>query len=207
MLEKDSDLREGFYFLGNHPALDFVNTRPALAGESVELLPDFAALVRWLRAARFLEAKAAATLIHDWGGSGRGRQVAGDARELREKLRKEVLVWGQGNSIRPAMVEELNSRMKEHPMLTRLRQSAGSLVTESSFAANRPEDLISPLAHFAADLFTRIEPGRVRQCANCVLRFHDSSKKGTRRWCSMQLCGNRHKVAAYAKRKRAAEHR
>jgi len=41
---------------------------------------------------------------------------------------------------------------------------------------------------------------RVRKYANCVLHFHDTSKKGTRRWCSMQLCGNRFKVAAYAAR-------
>ena len=30
------------------------------------------------------------------------------------------------------------------------------------------------------------------------LHFHDTSKKGTRRWCRMRLCGNRMKVAAYA---------
>jgi predicted RNA-binding Zn ribbon-like protein len=35
-----------------------------------------------------------------------------------------------------------------------------------------------------------------------VLHFQDTSKKGTRRWCSMRLCGNRHKVAAYADRQR-----
>src|SRR5438309_11915489 len=33
------------------------------------------------------------------------------------------------------------------------------------------------------------------------LHFHDISKKGTRRWCSMQLCGNRLKVAACAARR------
>src|SRR6516164_5368126 len=47
-----------------------------------------------------------------------------------------------------------------------------------------------------------VDRTRVRKCGQCVLHFLDTSKKGTRRWCSMQLCGNRLKVAAYALRKR-----
>jgi predicted RNA-binding Zn ribbon-like protein len=53
-----------------------------------------------------------------------------------------------------------------------------------------------------AQLFTTADRDRVRKCDRCVLLFQDTSKKGTRRWCSMQLCGNRLKVAAYAARKR-----
>jgi len=34
------------------------------------------------------------------------------------------------------------------------------------------------------------------------LDFYDTSKKGTRRWCSMKMCGNRAKVAAWTERHR-----
>jgi predicted RNA-binding Zn ribbon-like protein len=51
-----------------------------------------------------------------------------------------------------------------------------------------------------------VDRNRVRKCDQCVLHFHDISKKGTRRWCSMQLCGNRLKVAAYAARQRLSAH-
>ena len=44
----------------------------------------------------------------------------------------------------------------------------------------------------------RVDCGRVRKCACCVGHFFDTSEKGTHRWCSMGLCGNRLKVAAYA---------
>jgi len=39
-------------------------------------------------------------------------------------------------------------------------------------------------------------PGRIRQCDHpaCVLWFHDSTRNGTRRWCSMAVCGNRAKA-------------
>lgn len=37
---------------------------------------------------------------------------------------------------------------------------------------------------------------RIRECAadDCRLVFLDTSRPGRRRWCSMQRCGNRHKV-------------
>jgi predicted RNA-binding Zn ribbon-like protein len=56
-------------------------------------------------------------------------------------------------------------------------------------------------------LFANIDRRRVRKCDQCVLHFHDTSKKGTRRWCSMQLCGNRLKVASYAARRRMRTHK
>jgi len=54
----------------------------------------------------------------------------------------------------------------------------------------------------AASLFADLDRKRVRKCPTCVPHFFDTSKKGTRRWCSVQLCGNRLKVAAYAARHR-----
>jgi len=67
---------------------------------------------------------------------------------------------------------------------------------------SRPQLYAKPLAHSAAALFASVDRKRVRKCTRCVLHFHDTSKKGTRHWCSMQLCGNRQKVAAYAARQR-----
>ena len=44
--------------------------------------------------------------------------------------------------------------------------------------------------------------GRMRMCEgdNCYLMFYDTSRPGNRRWCSMQRCGNRHKVSTYRTR-------
>lgn len=42
-------------------------------------------------------------------------------------------------------------------------------------------------------------PDRVRACAHdaCVLRFFDTSRNGTRHWCSMAACGNRAKASRH----------
>ncbi|MBW8819319.1 MAG: CGNR zinc finger domain-containing protein [Streptomyces sp.] len=42
-------------------------------------------------------------------------------------------------------------------------------------------------------------PDRIRSCAHdlCVLHFFDTSRNGTRRWCSMATCGNRAKASRH----------
>ncbi|MFG2297135.1 CGNR zinc finger domain-containing protein [Streptomyces sp. NPDC048603] len=47
-------------------------------------------------------------------------------------------------------------------------------------------------------------PDRIRKCASetCVLHFHDVSRNGTRRWCSMAGCGNRAKASRHYARTR-----
>jgi len=202
---RESDWREGFLFLGNHLALDFVNTRPVQDGEAMELLPDFEALLRWFRAAGLLSSREAADLRQRWGQSARAQRVAEALRELRERLRKEVLSREEGAAMHRAVADELNSLMAEHPMLTRLKAGGNDSVTELWFDPRRPEDLFAPVAHSAAKLLAEADRTRVRKCGHCVLHFYDTSKKGTRRWCSMKLCGNRLKVAAYAARQRISD--
>ena len=197
-----SDWKDGFLFLGNQLALDFLNTCPVQNGEAVELLPDFDALLRWFQAADLLSSGQAAGLRRQWGSSAQAQHVVEAMRELREWLRKEVLTWERGGTLHRAAIGELNRLMAEHPMLTRLKASGSTWATELWFDPHRPEDLFGPVAHGAAMLFADIDHDRVRKCGQCVLHFYDTSKKGTRRWCSMQLCGNRLKVAAYAARQR-----
>jgi len=199
---RKSDWRDGFLFLGNDLVLDFLNTNPVQNGEAVELLPDFDALLRWFQAAELLSSRQAASLREQWGGSARAQHLVEAMRELRERLRKEVLSRERGGTVHRDAVDELNQLMAEHPMLTRLRSRGSTSVTESWFDPRQPEDLFAPVAHRAAILFADVDRNRVRKCGQCVLHFYDTSKKGTRRWCSMQLCGNRLKVAAYAARQR-----
>jgi predicted RNA-binding Zn ribbon-like protein len=201
-----SDWKEGFLFVGNQLALDFLNTRPVQDGEPLELLPDFKALLRWFQASGLLTPRQRASLQKQWAGSARARRTVEALRELRERLRNETISWENGEALHRTMAEGLNQLMADYPMLFRLKESRRAASTEVWFARRQPEDLYAPLAHSAAMLFAHADRNRVRQCGQCVLHFQDTSKKGTRRWCSMQLCGNRLKVAAYAARQRLRNH-
>lgn len=200
----DSDWRGGFLFVGNHLALDFLNTRPVQNGEPMELLSDFSALLRWFQAAGLLNSREMVSLQRQSGESATARRTLDAMRQLREKLRKEILAWEGGADVHRATLDELNQLMAAYPMRSKLKAVGNVASMELWFEPRQPEDLFAPLAHSAATLFAEADRNRVRKCGQCVLHFYDTSKKGTRRWCSMQLCGNRLKVAAYAARQRLA---
>src|SRR5215467_460017 len=202
--KKTSDWKDGFLFLGNHLALDFLNTRPVQNGEPQELLPDFDALLRWFRAAELLNSHDISALQKAWGKSARAQQVLEELRRFREDLRKEVLSVEAGANLHRTTIDKLNTLLAAHPMIATVTHTENGPQMGLSLVANKPEDLFAPLAQAAAELFTKADRSRLRKCGQCVLHFLDTSKKGTRRWCSMQLCGNRLKVAAYARRKRHA---
>ncbi|MBO3748821.1 CGNR zinc finger domain-containing protein [Streptosporangiaceae bacterium NEAU-GS5] len=64
---------------------------------------------------------------------------------------------------------------------------------------------LSMLARQMIELLSGPLSGRIRECEgdNCPLVFVDSSRPGTRRWCSMERCGNRHKLRALRARQTA----
>ncbi|MER6359373.1 ABATE domain-containing protein [Kitasatospora sp. NPDC001527] len=69
------------------------------------------------------------------------------------------------------------------------------------------DQLASTVARDAIALFTGPSADRIRECAadNCFLLFVDTSRPGWRRWCSMERCGNRHKVRALRARREQDE--
>lgn len=64
------------------------------------------------------------------------------------------------------------------------------------------EWLLAAIARSAAELLVEGPNAPIRRCANpsCRLFFYDDSRTHRRRWCSMAVCGNRHKVASFLRR-------
>ena len=64
-----------------------------------------------------------------------------------------------------------------------------------------PDMMLYQIAESAAMLLTSDDLARVRECANeeegCGSLFLDCSKSQTRRWCSMESCGNRAKSRTF----------
>jgi predicted RNA-binding Zn ribbon-like protein len=65
--------------------------------------------------------------------------------------------------------------------------------------------LIWPIVRSAVDAVAGADFSRIKQCTghdgSCGWLFHDTSKNGLRRWCSMQACGT------WKKSRRHTEHR
>jgi predicted RNA-binding Zn ribbon-like protein len=193
---------DGFLFVGNHLILDFLNTRPVLDNGPAELLPDVHALERWLIASGMAASTKSKALVR----SGRhSAQAAAFLKKLilfREQLRDAVLRIESGSAPAEDFIEEVNSRLAQYPLHTSLCKQNERLVREILFVPRKPADFWAPIIDAAADLLSETETSRIRKCESCVVHFLDTSKKGSRRWCSMNICGNKLKVAAYQHRKR-----
>ena len=88
------------FFVGEHRALDFLNTTATPGGVRVEWLADGKDLIEWLEQAGSIEAAAAAS-IKDWEGDALD-DVARQAREFRGWLREFVTARSRENrSARP----------------------------------------------------------------------------------------------------------
>src|SRR5262244_2217422 len=150
--ETGSDWRDGFLFLGNHLALDFVNTRPAPKGEPVELLTDFRALLKWFQTAEVIGAADAARLSDLDRDSEKAHALA-TALAFREKLRRAVLSLEDNKQVPSDIVKEVNRLMASHPVLHRLENGGqGPWSVKQWFRPERPEGLLAPLAYAAAQL-------------------------------------------------------
>ena len=66
--------------------------------------------------------------------------------------------------------------------------------------------LLAAVARSGAEIIAEGTRARLRLCANpqCGLFFYDDSRTRRRRWCSMAVCGNRSKVAAFARKHASA---
>jgi predicted RNA-binding Zn ribbon-like protein len=200
--QNPGDWIDGFLFVGNRLALDFLNTRPVLPQGPAELLPDVPALERWLIASGIARSPKTRSLLRSWRHSPAAAAFLRELIGFRERLRDAVVHLEAGAPPSEEFLHEINEGFLRHPRTSVLRRRDGRVQRELLFDPQRPSDLWAPILDGTAELLTEPDSRRIRQCEACVLHFFDSSKKGSRRWCSMNICGNRLKVAAYQRRQR-----
>jgi predicted RNA-binding Zn ribbon-like protein len=191
-----------FLFLANDPCLDFVNTEVMLDGVRTDLLQNFSDFAEWLEKAGIASAGDARRLTKEWGDSREAKRSFKVARELRRLLRTSVENVVNLGRVPHSLAKALNRHLRDPRLVTEVIPAKGRLQTQSRWLLEKPADLIVPVAHLAAEFFSSAGYSAIRKCENpeCILFFYDTSKNHTRRWCSMGLCGNRAKVAAFRER-------
>lgn len=186
-----------WYWLGDRPAMDFVNTLRERWNRRVETLVTQQDLARWLVRSGLMASEPAKV----------PRAVLNEARELREAI--DALVTATLEQ-RPAPVAaaSLVDRWLVHagsrPHLR--RAGDGTLELGERAPADSPRRALGTIALDAATMLgTPGQRARVRICAapDCSARFYDRSPAGRRRWCSMKTCGNAAKARRHRERNRA----
>jgi len=196
-------LRQPFLFVGNHPCLDFINTQMIVRGNPTDLLGGYEDLVAWLVQANIMNPAQAAAVMAQWNQKDQA-QLFEQGIMFRNTLREMAERIVARKSIPDSAVASINQILSRCPGYPQLVHAKGRFERQFQSQAARKDGLLAPLAEAAIDLLCSGGLSLVKKCGNaaCILYFYDTTKNHTRNWCSMQLCGNRTKVAAHYQRKR-----
>ena len=192
-------------FLGGHPAMDFLNTRPTPRGAPIELIGDGASYAAWFEGARLLHATTASNLRRRFGRAALDAAAA-QSRDLREWARDWISRWrdAPGGAYRTELrrLNHLMARATCYPEMV-ITKGDGFQLTER-WRIGSADELIAVVAAQIASLVATEEPALVKRCAGprCTLWFVDRTKAHSRLFCSATACGNRAKVAAFRERQR-----
>ena len=176
----------------DHPALDLLNTIAQIDGKPVDSWSSDADVAQWLVRAGWYKQGAIT--------AGQTRGLLKSAQSLRETVRTLVAERKNGGRVDP---KPLNDFLAKAPSHSELVCEEAGLRLERRRAAKTPEQLLAPVAESAAELLAGGDFTLIRKCEDgtCTMWFYDRTKSHRRRWCSMALCGNRHKVAAFRQRR------
>ena len=188
-------------FVGGRLALDFVNLVPAHA----ELSWD--QLIAFLESAQIITAERGRELLAlNRSDRQSAESLLRKAQRLASALRMAFEALLHRKRITSEWVEPVND-------ILRVTEGHDELVSgdrdwKIEFVAREGglEWLLAAVARSAAETIAEGPQARLRLCANprCGLFFYDTSRTRRRRWCSMTVCGNRSKVAAFARRQASA---
>lgn len=204
MTESSQDWIDGFLLVGNHPVLDLLNTRLVVGDQQQEMLTDTSALVRWLLVSGLVSTPEMKRELKGWSDEAEARAFLRQLVTFREELRDAVLRLEDSKQPSAGFLADLNTRLFVHPLRRTVIAKDGGMQSMQTVGTSVADTLWAALLHETVRLFADTDPNRVRKCESCVVHFQDVSKKNARRWCSMRLCGNRVKVAAYQRRQRRA---
>jgi predicted RNA-binding Zn ribbon-like protein len=196
-------------FIADSPGLDFLNSIATPVDSVVDWLDNGDGLLRWLAQARLVPA-AVLDELKARAMPGELDEVAGKARELREWFRGFVRKH-KGRPLTPRALQELgplNSLLERDEAFNRISwHRHGNVDRLELLTARRwrsAESLLLPIGEALAKFVCEEDFADVKACEGhaCTLMFADHTRRRARRWCSMAVCGNRAKQAAYRDRLR-----
>ncbi len=198
------DARSVYRFIGGNLALDFTNTIRTFG------VPD--PRDEWRSAVDVISWAGRARVLSRAECHAHGRDVATDpryasrvlsrGRDLRRLLYDMFAgVATTGHVPRPALAR-FNMLFSEVMWRTVVVERNGGYAVVPVADTDASYVVTSAIVRAAAELLTHPTLRRVKQCrdASCSWLFVDGSRNGSRRWCSMHLCGNRARVRAFRRR-------
>lgn len=189
-------------------ALDFANTESGRAFASHQNhLREAANVADWLRHAKVLGIEEAEWLRRQVSERpDLAADLLAQAIELREAIHDIGAAVGKSAKPPGAALAALAALHARFMARATLAPGAASCGWRWSLRASPIEAALGPIALAGVKLFTEGDFDRIRECGGhaCGWLFYDRSKNNRRRWCEMEVCGNRAKQRRLAARRRGA---
>jgi predicted RNA-binding Zn ribbon-like protein len=187
--------------LGGCLAIDFANA-PSYPGAPFNDL-SWEEFVTFLNAARIISAERGDQLLSLPETDPRtAHALLTRAIHLRDALREIFTALVKHQPVAPDSIKPINDVLRITEGHDELTQSDGRWRLQFVARETSLDWLLAAIARSAAEIVLEGEAAKVHVCANpiCGLFFCDKSRTHKRRWCSMAICGNRSKVASFARR-------
>jgi predicted RNA-binding Zn ribbon-like protein len=198
----------GLRLLGERLCLNFANTvDPRHGDHPQEFLNSYADLIAWSARAGLLDepTRSALTQIADQDRAA-AEAVFARALRLRQALYRVFSGIAAGAEAPATELDALNQAVGEAFAHTRLQREGDGYHWGWRTDPPALDRMLWPVVRSAVDLLTSGQLARVKECPGpdgCGWLFYDTSKNGSRRWCSMEGCGNRAKGRRHYQRTRA----
>jgi predicted RNA-binding Zn ribbon-like protein len=188
-----------FQLVAGHVALDFANTLDNRYDPErlLELLPSYDRFLAFARQAGVITARQARNLLAKTNER-EAEHTLKRVIELREALYFLFCSVATGRPPERSYLEALNGFLAAaRPKGIVWRKSGFACGSQS--VTETPDGPLWPMIDAAVTLLTSPDRKYVRECraANCRWLFLDRSKNHSRRWCDMQICGNRSKAQRF----------
>jgi predicted RNA-binding Zn ribbon-like protein len=179
--------------------LDFANTAEWRASPNpVEKLNNYADLVDWsLEAGSLKEEEAQHMLVLAERNPEKSAGVFREALRLREVIYHIFTAIVSREAPAPEMMNHFNIALAKAFSHARIEHSELGFAWTWTEARQDITRLLGPILQSTVELLTSKDLDRVGVCADdrgCGYLFFDSSRNRSRRWCSMESCGNRAKA-------------
>jgi predicted RNA-binding Zn ribbon-like protein len=183
--------------------LDFTNTAGRHGSPADNHLNSYADLVSWSRYENvFTEDEARKLLIEAAHQPAEAEATFQKAFALREALYRIFSAVGAGNEVDTADLNIFNQELSQALVHLRVAAQANEFAWEWADADSNLGQMLWPVVWSASELMMSDDLKYVRECggSDCDWLFLDTSRNHSRRWCSMETCGNRAKARRHYQR-------
>jgi predicted RNA-binding Zn ribbon-like protein len=193
--------------VGSELAFDFANTASGRGGPQYqEHFKEPAHVIAWSRHAKLLSEADGATMARLIRARPKLRAaLLARALALREVIYRIGSAIAAGASPGTADIDALAAIHAACVAHAKLVPFEGNFVWTWSPAEGAVETILGPITLSALTLLAQSDLSRIKQCQgdHCGWLFFDTTKNKRRRWCEMEVCGNRAKQKAHRARAQA----